>query len=109
MPFVLDPRNAGGDKRIETAHDIVSFSIRIRLLESDTSPLPPIGAMTVEEIAAEGVPAMRKFHEVTFQGIVSQTQMHPSFVRIAGHDEVRRGIPAAFEPTIAGLVRQGQL
>src|SRR6185437_135996 len=109
MPFALDPRDAGGGQRIETAHDVVSLLIHIRLIEGDTSPLPPLGAMAVEEIAAEGVPSVRKFHEVAFQGIVSQTQMHPPLISIAGHNEVRRGIPAASEPTIAGFISQGQL
>src|SRR5215831_1941739 len=109
MPFAVDPRKASGGKRIDTAHAVVPFLRGIRITEGYISPLSPSGTMTVKEIAPESVASMRKFHEVAFQSIVSQTQMHPSFVRIIRHNEVRRGLPAASEPTIPRLIGQAQL
>src|SRR4029077_19826327 len=59
MPFaVYEWDTTGGDGK-RTAHEIIAFFIHIRMPEDSTAPLGPSCALSIEEIAANGIAAMR--------------------------------------------------
>src|SRR5262245_12526667 len=105
VSFAVDEWDTGGGECENTAHEIFGF---IGDAQWSSSPRTPIGAMSVYEIASEGIAPMRQLHNVPFQRILAHARVHPALIGIVRYDEVWRGLARALEPAIAGLIGKRQ-